>query len=221
MIRNIYRAVACFILIGSLCTACDTGDSNGGSKPKVTKYAITMGGPFVDGTVSVKDNLISAEAGAVITLITTPIQGWRLAALTVRRDGVSGAAGNVPVTLNGNEGTFTMPEGAVLVQQAAFVSIVPRYLITITGQYLEGNVRVKDQFQREKGVPEGEKVILSIEPSPGYQLTHLFGKHHDGTDEPLADLQESDVANEWWFTMPGVDVLFPADREGAIFEPIE
>ena len=79
--------------------------------PKATTYAINFAADIANGSVEAKIDgavVTEAEAGATVTLVATPAEGYELDALTVL-----GGNGNVIEVSEGN--TFEMPAFAVMV----------------------------------------------------------------------------------------------------------
>lgn len=79
--------------------------------PKATTYAINFAADIANGSVEAKVDgavVTEAEAGATVTLVATPAEGYELDALTVL-----GGNGNVIEVSEGN--TFEMPAFAVMV----------------------------------------------------------------------------------------------------------
>ena len=88
-------------------------DIAGEEPPAPTTFEITANPPE-NGTYTVTDedgtSITTAEVGATVTITATPNTGYELAAITV-----TGAEGSVDVKVDGDVGTFTMPESAVTV----------------------------------------------------------------------------------------------------------
>ncbi len=79
--------------------------------PKATTYAINFAADIANGSIEAKIDgavVTEAEAGATVTLVATPAEGYELDALTVL-----GGNGNVIEVSEGN--TFEMPAFAVMV----------------------------------------------------------------------------------------------------------
>lgn len=84
---------------------------------ELSSYVLTIGSPS-NGTFTVKDkdnnaisNGASIKEGALVKLAATPADGYVLGAFSVTKAG----SGSVEVTMDGNNGTFNMPDDAVTV----------------------------------------------------------------------------------------------------------
>lgn len=129
-----------------------------------------------------------ATAKATVTIETNPDNGYELEAITVKTE-----ANNTEVasSVNGNKGTFTMPEESVTVS-AAFK--LRNYTITKSGM-TNGRVTAADTAKM------GETVSLTVTPDTGYELDTLTVK-----DSQNGDVTVTNNA----FVMPADDVTITA-----------
>ena len=128
------------------------------------------------GTVSVPT---AAAAGTTVTITTAPDAGYELESLTVTKAG----GGTVEVTKDGNNGTFTMPEGAVTVSATfigkpvtASLSVTGNTGTTCTAKLLNSSYEEIDSVTK-KG---GEQFILLVNRDEGYDFNVTYG-----TDSPV------------------------------------
>lgn len=128
-----------------------------------------------------------ATAKATVTIETTPAKGYKLGAITVTKDDNS----TVDAAVDGNKGTFTMPEESVTVS-AAFT--LRDYTITTSGM-TNGSVTAAATAKM------GETVSLTVTPGTGYELDTLTVK--DGENKDVTVTNNS-------FTMPADDVTITA-----------
>ena len=128
-----------------------------------------------------------ATAKATVTIETTPAKGYELEAITVKTE-----ANNTEVasSVDGNKGTFTMPEESVTVS-AAFK--LRNYTIT-KSKMTNGSVTVAATAKM------GETVSLTVTPGTGYELETL--KYNDNNITATEGVYS--------FTMPADDVTITA-----------
>jgi guanyl-specific ribonuclease Sa len=184
------------------------------------KYAVTIGGPFGKGTISVKDGITEAAAGGTITLIAVPDNYYRSVSVTVKGEASDGA---VTVSGTGNEWTFTMPPEPVKVTAAAFDLDAGVYGITMMGQYYNGWVTSTDGNRYNAGYArEGETVTMLIVPESGYRLASITIKGKTtGQPIPVSSITIDNDNNKLTFIMPGEDVVVPDFDNGLIFSLIQ
>ena len=110
-----------------------------------------------------------ATAKATVTIETTPAKGYELEAITVKTE-----ANNTEVasSVNGNKGTFTMPEESVTVS-AAFK--LRDYTIT-TSEMANGSVTAAATAKMD------QPVSLTVTPETGYELDTLTVKDGENKD---------------------------------------
>lgn len=128
-----------------------------------------------------------ATANATVTIETTPDTGYELEAITVKTE-----ANNTEVasSVEGNKGTFTMPEESVTVS-AAFK--LRNYTITMS-EMTNGSVTAAATAKM------GDTVSLTVTPDTGYELETL--KYNDNNITATEGVYS--------FTMPADDVTITA-----------
>ena len=128
-----------------------------------------------------------ATADALVTIETTPATGYELKAISVKK------ADNSVVTsaVDGNKGTFTMPEESVTVS-AEFK--LHDYTIT-KSEMTNGSVTVSGTAKM------GDTVSLTVTPGTGYELDTLTVK--DSENKNITVTNNS-------FTMPASDITVSA-----------
>lgn len=145
----------------------------------------------LNGEVAAPDK---AKTDDTVTVTITPDEGYKLGEIVVKDENQQ----PVDVTVNDNEGTFTMPAGDVTVTVTFeaidyTITVAPSDNGTVTTD-AENNKAKKDQI-----------VTLTITPNGGYELDTLTVTYKDanGNDQPVT------VANNK-FTMPASDVIVTA-----------
>lgn len=112
------------------------------------------------------------EAGKQVTLTIKPRPGYEIGTLTV-----TDKKGN-PITLSGgNPKTFTMPDMDVFVNATFKQAQSAINDVIIDPNIVNGKVTTNKARARE-----GELVLLTITPDPGYVLDKLLGNNKDWTD---------------------------------------
>jgi hypothetical protein len=190
-----------------------------GCADKPVKFSITIGGPFDNGTIHVKDGLTEAAQGETVTLIAVPAHYFCLTGITVKEE-TSNAA--IQVSGAGNERTFTMPPQPVKVPAAVFDLEEGAYSITMMGQYYNGDLTSMAGSSYDGGyAKEGETVTLIIVPRTGYYLdsVKITGKS-TGVPIPETSIEINNITNKLDFIMPAENVVINGYNDGPIFLPM-
>ena len=177
--------------------------------PTYQSYNITVDEKTKDGTV--KADKTTAAVNETVTLTITPDENYALDELIVSKVAAEGAEEQetVPVTVDGDKATFTMPASDVTIS-ATFKRI---YAITVE-QPEKGKVEAD-----KKTAAEGETVTLKVEE--GYVLDNLEvtysttveGKPDDNPDNPVENVKIAEDKASATFTMPAGDVRVKATIE--------
>ena len=122
------------------------------------------------GTVSVPE---AAAANTTVTITTTPAAAFQLESLTVTKTG----GGTAAVTINGNNGTFTMPAEDVIVS-ATFVGKDTSLMLSTAGNSgTPCTAKLLDSSYNETSSvtkKAGEEFILSINKDENYSYQASF-----------------------------------------------
>ena len=144
---------------------------------ELPSYELTIESPS-NGTFTVKDkndNDISdgddVKEGALVKLAATPDEGYVLEAFSVTKAG----SGSVEVTMDGNNGTFNMPDGAVTVN-ATFVA---KKTLTYKAKDGTGADVVEDHASGTNVELKDGSTIFTA-PSPQHYFLY-WTKNADGT----------------------------------------
>ena len=152
-------------------------------------YTVTCATGLTGG--SIVANHATAAEGITVTVTATPENGYFLGTITATDANYN----DVPVTVNGNEGTFTMPAANVTVT-ATFTS---GYNITLN-QTDHGTISADQTTQLQPG----DVVTLTATPDNGcvFLAWYVF---KDGNPRDVVA-----VVNNSWFFMPASDVTVRA-----------
>ena len=168
---------------------------------RATFKAIDNGGQVYNVTVNPADNgtvsatHTQAQAGTLITVTTTPADGYELDTLTVK-DGSNNA---VTVT----DGKFTMPQSDVTVTATFKVSgnggeVDPTLYFVDVRNAENGSVSANPNW-----AAEGTTITLTANPDTGYELDTLKVRKWDTNTY----LDVNVDGNQGQFTMPASDVM--------------
>ena len=146
-------------------------------------YAITKGS-VTGGKLDVAS---SAAYGSTVTVTATPNTGWKLVDVTITSGGQV-----VTATKNGNQYTFTMPNGEVKVS-ATFQECV--YTIT-SGTASNGTYTVSASSAKY-----GTKININASPASGYQVASVTVKDASGNK-----IKVSGSGTAYSFNMPDSNV---------------
>ena len=133
-------------------------------------FTVTVDPNIENGTVVADKD--SAAEGETVNLTVTPAEGYELETLAVTD------ADNNPVELNGS--SFVMPASSVTVTATFVLLPPPTFTITVAANIENGTVTADKETALE-----GETVILTVTPDPGYELGSLSVTDANGSPVEL------------------------------------
>ena len=203
---NILLMFAAFIFF-----ACpDSSGNNKGNDPQIPEpsgpFGITISSTIVNGTITVQGGGTQAETGSTVTLNISPANGYAIDTITA----LPSEGENVPVAINGDSASFTMPPANVFIlaqfKQTGYEKPpdppAGQYSIFINGPFANGDVSVQSGFNASA---PGKLITLNIMPQSGCALVSINATRDSETSTPLMG-----NGNTRTFTMPADNVTITA-----------
>lgn len=187
-------------------TVTDASDSTITYTTAVSYYSITTDKAYTEdadhGTVSVP---VVATENTTVTISTTPANGYELESLTATKSG----GGTVDVTIEGNNGTFTMPDEAVTVS-ANFVGKPVTASLNVTGIESTTNMAVlmNDSYEEIPSVTKraGEEFTMLLNRDDEYDFSITGAEATEFTDEEYQNYFD-DTKDQGNFVSPNTVLL--------------